>query len=509
MAGILTRVQSILFGGAIGAASSDAIRPVLEPVRQHAWQSNQHKVVEPGTAGELAAKAIITAGEAHDEASRNGFSPNRADALIQLAQSYPGTADLAEGANRQLLDPSQVSLALARHGIPEQYHDALIAMFQRLLSPADIASGVQQGHLPNDGILPEVSPAVTPAQGMAQTTAPDQQPPSHVPLTQVDIDPIAEAAGSGVSEDRLKVMANLAGLPPGAESLLDMWNRNLIDEASVDAGIREGHLKTKWAAAFKRLRWSVLHATEYANLYLRGWITQEQMYEGGGLTGFTTDQMDLMYLNRGRPMSPTQAATAWARKAPHPEGLGYVERPGTFDEEDFLRAIKQSDVRTEYGPLLWHNRYAYPSLFQLAKLAASGAIGRDRMEVILGYERYEPQDIEAMLDSWYSASAATATPTRQKSAQTAAIAAGKKQYLRGKLAIVDAVSYLEGLGLGAAEAQTIVDYWQQEADVTEKLLTPSQLKKAYGGNLITRDEALEGLVAQHFSVDDANTFLNI
>src|SRR5205085_8648918 len=141
--------------------------------------------------------------------------------------------------------------------------------------------------------------------------APDGAPPSHVPLTQVDLDPLLEALAHGIDVDRLRVLANLAGLPPGADTLLQMWNRELIDEATVDAGIREGHTKTKWASAFKRMRWAVLGAAEYASAHLRGWITQEEMYRGGKLTGHTKAQMDLLYLNRGRPLAPVQAYTAW------------------------------------------------------------------------------------------------------------------------------------------------------------------------------------------------------
>jgi hypothetical protein len=516
VANFLGRLQTFLFGAAIGRAASDAITPVLEPVRQSAWEQNQLRVLDPTTAAELVAKRFITEAEGQGEAAKSGYAVNRFGALTRLAQTYPGLADVDKMSNRRIISPEQVAEILARHGVADEFTQAFVDLFQDLLSPAEVAAAVQQGHLPNEtindpgvGILPNVDPAVTPAQGAVTPVAPDQQPPSTVPLTQVDIDPGVEAAGAGIDLKRLEVLANLAGLPPGADTVLQMWNRNLIDEATVDAGIREGHLKTKWSAAFKRMRWSVLGAAEYASAHLRGWITQDEMYKGGALTGHTTDQMDLLYLNRGRPLAPVQAFTAWARAAPHPVGEGYTERPGTFDQEDFQRAIQQSDVRTEYGPILWHNRFAYPPLFQLGRLATAGAITEARVREILTFERYEPQDIDALVKFWYGAGKTATTATRAKSAQTQAITALKKSFMNGSQTPETAKALLEALGVDDTEAGHVLAYWQEELTLVEKRLTPAQIKKAYSENLKTRDDAIAELVAQHFSVADANTFLTI
>lgn len=417
MANFLGRLQTFLFGAAIGRAASDAVTPVLEPVRQHAWFKNQNKVLDPGTAAELVAKRFITLDEGEFDSERSGVGDNRFQALVELAQTYPGLSELDRLSNRAILTNDEVKVVLARHGIPDTYTQAFIDLFQDLLSVADVAAGVQQGHLPNESrlypgetILPDVSAAVTVAGGAVTPVAPDGQPPSEVPLTQIDIDPGVEAAGQGYNLDRLKVRANLSGLPPGPAELLTMWNRNEITEEAVDAGLREGHLKTKWSGAFKRMRWAVLGAAEYAGLHLRGWITEEEMFLGGALTGHTKDQMTKLYLNRGRPMAPVQAYTAWARNAPGPVGPGYDRPPHNFDEEDFLRALQQSDVRTEYGPILWHNRFAYPPLFQLGRLAQAGAIPEDRVRTILKYERYEPQDIDHLVAFWYGGTVAAAKP---------------------------------------------------------------------------------------------------
>lgn len=471
MANFLGRLQTLLFGAAVGRASSEAITPVLEPVRQHAWQRNQVRVLDPAAAAEAVAKGIVSEAEAADDASRSGIGVDRFGALLRLAQSYPGLADLDKMSNRGLIGASDVEEALTRHGIPANYHAPLTDLFAELLSVADVAAGIQQGHLPNpngpDGqpILPNISAAVEPPGGALVPEAPDGQPPTSVPLTQVEIDPIKEAAGQGFDVDRLRVRANLSGLPPGPAELLTMWNRNEITEEAVDAGLREGHLKTKWSGAFKRMRWAVLGAAEYAGLHLRGWITEEEMNLGGALTGHTPDQMNKMFLNRGRPLAPGQAATAWARKAPGPVGTGYDRPPHDFDEQDFLKALQQSDVRTEYGPILWHNRFAYPPLFQLGRLAQANALPRERVQTILEYERYEEQDITALLDFWYGGTAAAKTGSYIAKAETQLWTSTHTAFKKGEIDTAEADTTLTQLVPDSTDRAVILLLWETEANL--------------------------------------------
>src|SRR5512146_1911671 len=94
------RITSLIAGGAVATAASDGVRPVLEPVRQHAWTRNRQRVLDVGTTAQLVAQAIIGEGEADDEAARNGYSLNRLQALVHLAQTMPGQADLDRMLNR-------------------------------------------------------------------------------------------------------------------------------------------------------------------------------------------------------------------------------------------------------------------------------------------------------------------------------------------------------------------------------------------------------------------------
>src|SRR5205823_2059586 len=102
------------------------------------------------------------------------------------------------------------------------------------------------------------------------------------------------------------------------------------------------------------------NASEYATLYLKGWITETDMNTGGALHGFTPAQMNLMYLERGRPAAPGQMATAAVRGINGPDGT-------PMNKDQFLKGIRQSDIRPEWGEMLWESRFLYPPLFQLTR----------------------------------------------------------------------------------------------------------------------------------------------
>jgi hypothetical protein len=462
--GVWTRLQGLVFGGAIGAAFSKAIEPILEPVRQKAWQSNQVRILDPRTLADLSAKGFTRLADMVEEAGRNGIDENRLLALYALAQTYPGLADTDKLSNRGLISPAQVEEILTRHGFGASWHDPIKALFSDLLSADQVANAVQQGHMPNDDILPSIDTTQLYPEGYVAPTAPDGHPPSEVPLTQIDLDPIKEAAGDGITLDRLKVLANLSGLPPPQGELIQMLNRGLISDETFDAGVREGHTKTKWIGAVKRLRWAVLSAPEYAEARLRSWIDDAQMYAGGALTGHTQEQMDFLYRNRGRPATPRQLWLGWARKFPAPD---YPDKPANgrlTDFEDHELAIARSNIRPEYAPLLWDIRFNYPSLFQLNNLVKAGAITPETAGEWAGYNLYGPDVVSSMVAYWQTvtpgqAGAATGPSPIVKSQRSSAVTVLRKVYLTGARSRELATEDLQSLGYGPQDIAAVLSIW--------------------------------------------------
>lgn len=509
-------ITKFVAGGAVARASADAATPVLEPVKQHAWSKNKLRVLDLHTTAQLVAQAIIESGTAEDEAARNGYGPNRLMALVKMMQTTPGMADLDKMLNRTTISRQQFNYSLAKHQIDPQFWDALFDLTNDKLSVADVAAAVQQGHMPNDGILPPLAGSVAPPPGWHQPTAPDHQPPLNVPLTTIDIPPIAEAAAQGYDEDRLKVRANLSGLPPGPHDLLQMWNRNEITEEAVDAGIREGHMKTKWGQAFKRMRWAVLSPQEYASARLRQWVTAEESYVGGALTGHTQEQMDLLFLNRGRPASPTQMWRAWARKIVGPRGV-----PVEF--EDHAKAIAISDIRPEYAEMLWGIRFNYPTLFQLGRLVQAGAINPETAATWAGYNLYGEDVVTALTAYWRTiypgagGQTGTAADKNVTKARTQLWTATHRSYVAQEIDSATATSALGTAGIDPAAVSQVIATWDAERALIRAQLSPADIRKAFQqgdvnastGAAWTQADALAALEARGWSAAEAQSYLNI
>lgn len=463
--GVWSRLQSLVFGGAIGAAFSRAMEAVLEPVRQKAWEKNPVRILGPSTLAELAAKGFAELTALDDEASRNGYDPNRLAALYALAQSYPGMPDLIKASNRGLLQPEQVQRVLARHGFGKEWLGPLTALFSDLLSPIEVANAIQQGHLPNEDVLPDPGPPVAEPAGYTTPTAPDGAPPTDVPLTQIELDSIVEAAGGGIDLARLKVLANLSGLPPPQGELRDMLNRGIITEDAFVAGIREGHTKTKWIRAVERLRWAVIPAREYAEAWLRSWVTEDEAKAGGALTGYTAEQMELLYKNRGRTATPRQIWLAAARNVTAPD---YPDDPANgriASFEDHELAIARSNIRPEYAPLLWAIRYNYPPLFQLNNLVKAGAVDPPTAAKWASYNLEAPDVIAALSIYWQQiypgagGSSSSSSTSAARQARTAALTKVRNAYTGGAIDQPAAAAHLTALEVPEAEQPDVFKAW--------------------------------------------------
>lgn len=465
--------------------------PPLQALRNTINSKFAYVYPEAGTLAAGVAQGQVGEKDARLWASYHGVGDDAFTAMIDIANVGPGVAEAYNLWRRDKTDEAGFRRAVKRLGLEQEWIDGLVLLKENLLSLSDVANAVQQGHLPNPGILPDVSAGVEVAGGSVEATAPDGQPPSSVPLTQIDLDPIAIAAGLGYALDELQVAANLAGLPPGPESLLSMWNRNVIDEQSVDAGIREGHMKTKWAGAYKRMRWAVLSAQEYAEAQLRQWVTTEQMYAGGALTGHTKDQMDLLYKNRGRTATPHQIWLAAARKVVGPTYPGEPHRTSLTDEEDHILAIRRSNIRPEYGPMLWDIRFNYPPLFQLNRLVQAKAIDADTAAKWASYNLEAPEVVDALHAYWSKPS--TAASKAETVTDLLALLDG------GKATAADTLAAIEAIGYTPDGAQGKIDTLDARRVTSARNAAIGDLHTAFKKGSLDQTGATKGLTDLHVS----------
>lgn len=485
MAGLGT-APSIVLGVGVGEAAAAAIEPLVEPSKQKAWSQNQNAILDPGTLARLAAQGGITLDAAQTTGELHGLSPDKMERLYYLAQTVPGVSEALTLLRRQTAVGNDYSdlfnHALVKSGIDPRYVNAITALVQNLISPSEVANAIQQGHITDEGILPPIGGAATPPGGVGTVTAPDGQPPTAVDPTVIALSGIAEAAGSGIDEDRLKVLANLVGLPPAQHELLQMWNRGIIDETDVDIGIREGHQKTKWTLPFKRLRWSVLSELQYVEARVRGWITNDELYAGGALTGYTKAQLDLLHSTHGRPISARGVARGLARGGKRLDpvadftGANPIAADGSAVDpipDTLFKAMQQSNVQQQWYDLERRDIVNYPSLFMLNRLAIADPTYIPRAVTILGYQIYDPVDITAIEKYWNDQTGAAQAVKKETVAQLTA------QFLAGVLSPEALTTALTGMGYTNDQAQDLIVTTEFKAASAERTRATRSLEKRY------------------------------
>jgi hypothetical protein len=531
-------------GVAIGTATANVVEPALQELANAAKEQYPHYPLRPEDAaaararepvGDLPGLPLGGVDPSH-EALYGGLQQGRFDVLTELQREHPSVGELLDLRRRNLalgaghgIEQAEFQEWLRRTGYSAEIIAALTKLLTHFLAPADIANAVQQGFVPDDGILP---------------AADLSGPPFNIPTEQVPLDPSNEAAVSGIDRDRLKVLAELSGNPPGPETLTALLNRGLIDQAQWLHGIREGRTKTKWAGPLLALRRQILSGAQAATLRLKGWITAQESYDIGALSGYSQEQMDRLYLAQGRPAAPVQMFTGWARGIDGPDGT-------PMDQAQFEKGIRESDIRPEWGPMLWGIRHAYPSLFQLRRAVQDGGISRDRALVILRYERYEDADALALVNSWLRGSGTTkkgltatdlaneyeaawitrpqyvaglkelgyddATAAAKADAEDAKrvrlarnqlVARIHSQYVAHRISLATATNALNTAGVPARVRDSLLPGWTAERDLTADALTAAQIKKAWQKVMMTRAEAISRLEFKGYDAADAALYLD-
>jgi hypothetical protein len=457
---------------AFGVATGPVLAPATESIRQEAWMHYATRALLPGDVAGIVAEDVKLQSWGEAEAARTGLNQERFDALLGEALNAPGIGNLYELWRRGEIDDAGFAHGLRKAKLEPRWDAPLRALHDVLLSPDTLANARQQGFV-----------------DVARQHS--------------------ESALQGVTSDRADILFELSGNPPGPETLQRAYNRSFIDRATFDQGIREGRTKKKYTDLFFELRQPLLTAATAVRLYLKGWWTQAQRDALGAQWGYSSEQMNDMYLAAGRPAAPGQMATATARGIDGPDG-----RP--MDQAQFLKGIKESDIRPEWGQMLWESRFLYPPLFQTVRLLNAGTIDAATAALWLKNSRYPPDVIDAIV-AGSSGGTTSATDAHIAKAQTQLWTTTHRSYVANEVTATVARNKLGQAGVSAAAIPTVLGVWDHEKELIRKQLTPAQIKKALAkasrnaatGTAWTRDEALAALISLGYDVTTANDYLDI
>lgn len=443
LGGLWSRLTSGIFGVGIGVAASDAIQPALEPVKQDAWAANQYKVLPLGELAELVAQALVTMASAAEEAGRSGYNENRLEAAVQSALTVPGTGELLRMLRRETIDEDQAVHGFRKAKREPQFDSALLDLMHEKLDPAELAKAIHRNIIPEPDLL-IAAPPLTPGK---------------VPqVPQSKIDPIAEVAAYGYDAERLRVLVGNSGLPLSLFEMLELLNRGDVDESDVKRSIAQSNLRNEYMDVALNLRRRLLTPHEYAELALRGWIDKAERDDGAALSGMEPADTELLENMLGRPLAIRQLVQAIARGGKY--GGDYEGVP-----EPYLTALRQSNVRPEWGNLAYANRYTLPSAFVLRSMAQAGELTEKETEQLLLDSGWAPELAAKVAGKW--AGSTTAKGKELTRTELAAEYAGgyiSEAEYRASLTDLGYTGHAQDLEVHLGDAARLKKYREKVAD---------------------------------------------
>lgn len=363
-------------GVAIGEAMSPALQPRLQSFKNDQMAANPHVPPDPGTLAAGVAQGQVSPAQAAAWAKQHGYDTPQFNALVDIANVGPPIGLAYEAWRRDLLADEEFSTALKRTGLEDQWRAALEGLRDRLLSSEELAMMQQQGF-------------VTEAEANA------------------------EAGLQGVTADRQQKRFDIAGLPPGPETGLDMLRRGIIDQATFEQIIREGHTKIKYTADYVAMKEHVLPHLNYVEARVRGYIDNAAMYAGGALTGYTPEQMDLLHKTHGRPPSWHQIWIGLQRGGKLLSATADLTAASTGIDPVFWAGLQQSNIQQQWYDIIWAQRWNYPPPFVLRLLTTTDVLTEAETDQVLGWEGYEPSFATKIATAWAGGTGTSATQKKQ------------------------------------------------------------------------------------------------
>lgn len=358
--GVWSRFESFIFGAAVARASSDAVTPVLEPVKQQAWRKNRLRVLTIGTLAQLVAKGYMSLADADPEAASNGFNQARLRALAALEQEYPGMGELDQMSNRGIITPLELKKALSRHGIPADWHEHIIALFDEILTPGELAAAIHRG------LVPDFSPPLLKGE---QPTGPRNV--ESYPVYPIKTE--QEAAGSGYDRKRMGVLVGLQGLPMGVIEAAQAFFRGIITHGDYIAAFNESNNRNEWADSVLKYARQIPTARDFIENALRGYRSFPEAVDGAALHGMTAEHAKVIFQNSGRALNMHQITQALEYGAPY--------EPTPDDKQDpYEQSTLVGPLRPEFYKMNEALKYLLPGGFFFRTLQQSGAMSKETAE---------------------------------------------------------------------------------------------------------------------------------
>jgi len=427
LGGILSFFDKYVLGYAIGSAAGPALAPYVQDLVNEGWKTN---AVLPPDAKDLAAAVA----EGHLEnapaaalALEQGYGPTAWADMVKMSETGPALGYAFEAWRRGFLTDTEFETALKRTALSADWYPALEKLKTRLVDLPLLANGIQRGLVDAPFQLPYNPNPEGGTIGSFPTTG---------------IDALATAEGLGYTEDDLLLAVGESGNPPGPEALYRALFRGAINDADAQRGLVEGRARGEWAPVFEAVSREIPTPANFVEGYVRNWIKQSEMIDGAARHGMTADDVNLLFLIHGRPLTHNQVFIGLLRG-------GVYDGPTDQIDPHFLKSLQESDMRPEWYNLAWAARYHFPPFFQTVQLLTKGLIDAPTATNWLTWQAYDPDAIATVV-----AAASKQGGTKTKTLTASQI---RQAFRAGQLDEATALQRIQADGYTAADATTFLN----------------------------------------------------
>lgn len=193
-----------------------------------------------------------------------------------------------------------------------------------------------------------------------------------------------DAKLSGINNSNFDLLTKITGEPPGPQQLGEALRRNIIDRGRFEKGIRESRVRPEWIDVLEALRFSPLGFGTIVAAAVEGHITLEELAHRLELVGIEPKEAQLVYETAGRPPGVFE--------------LSELVNRGEMPEALWLQAIRESDIKNKYIPLLAKLRRKIPPMRTVVAAVHQGVLSPARAIEKLHELGYNQEDA-AMLVS--------------------------------------------------------------------------------------------------------------
>lgn len=327
-----------------------------------------------------------------------------------------------------------------------------------------------------------------------------------------------ELARAGFSDARQQVLLALAHNRMPAEVVLELWRRgHIIRRDAADllqlAGYESGDIEQ-----LLKLREVPLSPADAAAAWARSELTPEQTDTVGAKSGVSKEDMKVLRALAGMPPSPEELLFAWRR--------------GIIQESDVDRGIIQGPIRNEWIPVIKALQW-----LPLSPDEAANAVNQGHLTLDVARERaketgVKPEDFDVIVANagippgpqealdWVNRGILSEVGFREAFLESRI----KNKYIdlylqsrftimppetirlmysRGAMTKEDALHRLQQRGYTADDAAIIIDGASAEKTAGSRDLTVSQVLSLRAEGLISSDDALAMLQAAGYDAEEA------